>query len=159
MSLEAWANKWGVPPQALAELGAVLTSSAPKLPPPRVPPRSEADIVALARVNGSRAGMRLWRNNNGATYDNRGNFVRYGLANESKKLNDVLKSPDLIGWRPIDITIAHVGRRVAQFVGIECKAPGWRYSGNGRELAQQKFLTLIEQAGGHARFSCDGGVD
>jgi hypothetical protein len=159
MSLDAWAHKWGVPPQALVELGAVLTAEAPKLAPPRAVPRSEADIVALARVNASRAGMRLWRNNNGATYDAEGRFIRYGLANESKKLNDVLKSPDLIGWRSVDINITHLGRRMAQFVGIECKAPGWRYTGNGREVAQQKFLTLIEQAGGHARFSCDGGVE
>lgn len=159
MSIEAWAQRWGVPPQALAELGAYLTADAPKLAPPRAVPRSEADIVALARLNGSRAGMRLWRNNNGATYDGQGRFIRYGLANESERLNKALKSPDLVGWRTVVIDVAHVGRPMAQFVGIECKAPGWRYRGDGREVAQQKFLTLIETAGGHARFTCDGGVE
>ena len=158
MSIQAWAQRHGVSPQALAELGAALTAEAPLLAPPRAVPRSEADIVALARLNGSKAGMRLWRNNNGATYDSDGRFIRYGLANESKKLNDALKSPDLIGWRSVLIDITHVGRPMAQFVGVECKAPGWKYRGTGREVAQGKFLALIEAAGGHARFSCDGGV-
>ncbi len=47
---------------------------------------------------------RLWRNNSGAGKLQDGRFLRWGLGNESKKLNENLKSPDLVGYTTITIT-------------------------------------------------------
>jgi len=161
--LDIWAQKWNVPPHALAELSAALyTEAAPLLPPPRPAPKNEGDVVDRARSAASARGWRLFRNNVGATYDDRGNFIRYGLANDSARLNKAVKSSDLIGIRPLEITALHIGRVVGQFVAVECKAPGWTFpksGGNERERAQAKFLRIVEALGGHAVFSSTGGVE
>jgi hypothetical protein len=73
--------------------------------------------------------------------DERGVPVRYGLANESAKINKIVKSSDLIG-------ISSQG----QFLAIECKRPGWKYTGNEHEAAQLAFITFIHSMGGDAKF-------
>jgi len=74
--------------------------------------------------------------------DERGVPVRFGLGNDSARLNAVLKSSDLIG-------IAANGR----FVAIECKAPGWIGPRTPRERAQQAWIELIKRNGGYAGFA------
>jgi len=88
----------------------------------------------------------------GVLQDADGRPVRYGLANESKAQNQVLKSGDLIGWRSFTIEQRHVGARFAQFVSRECKKVDWTYSGSEREIAQFAWSTLVTRAGGDARF-------
>ena len=124
------------------------------------------------RLAASQQGLRLWRNNVGATPaaveyhcprchfegEAKQRVVRYGLANDSQQLNAVVKSSDLIGVMPRLITPELVGTTIGQFIAVECKRPGWRYTGKGREEAQQAYLAVVSGKGGLARFST-GGVD
>lgn len=118
-------------------------------------PVSEAAVQALVRLEAARKGVRLWRNNVGVLLDERGVPVRYGLANDSKRLNAVCKSGDLIGWRPLLVTPQHLGSTIAQFVSRECKHAGWKWTGNDHELAQQRWIDFVMADGGDAAF-CSG---
>lgn len=121
--------------------------------------RSEAWGQQQARLDIASQGALSWRNNVGATPAKcpdcgaKQQPVRYGLANDSQKLNEKIKSSDLILAIPRTITPDMVGQRIAQFGAVECKAPGWTYTGKGREAGQAAWLALINKAGGFAAFS------
>jgi hypothetical protein len=119
---------------------------------------SEAYAQSQVRLEAPTKGVTLFRNNVGVLTDINGRPVRFGLANDSKQLNEVLKSSDLIGWRPVLITPEHVGRTLAQFVSRECKAPGWKYTGTDRERAQKAWLDLVAAAGGDSAFATGPGT-
>ena len=102
---------------------------------------SEATLQAAIRAEAPRHGVYLWRNNSGVLQDGRGVPVRFGLGNDSSRLNAVLKSSDLIG-------IAPSGR----FVAIEVKKAGWRGPRTDRERAQAAFINLVRKQGGIAAF-------
>lgn len=157
--LDRWAAKWQVPPQALSELADAMHAAVHRLAPPHPKAKSEADVVDVARLEASRAGWRLFRNNVGAATDAAGNFIRYGLCNESKRQNEAIKSSDLIGIRPIVVHFGMVGQTVGQFVAVECKRPGWTPAKNDkREAAQAKFQAMITAKGGHAFFTSTGAM-
>ena len=113
---------------------------------------SETLVQSRVRLEASRKGLKLWRNNVGAIKDERGIPVRFGLANDTKKLNEKIKSGDLIGWRPVLITPAHVGSTLAQFVSRECKKPAWTYTGTAHEVAQLRWIQAVIADGGDAKF-------
>lgn len=152
MNLEQWAIKWGVPYEAIQDLrkqfGAINTD-----PVTPVRGNSEAAVQNEIRLEASKAGLRLWRNNVGAIKDERGVPVRYGLCNDNAQLNASLKSSDLIGIRPVLIQPHHVGVVIGQFVAREVKAPTWRYTATTREMAQLRFLELVTSLGGDACFA------
>lgn len=150
MSLDGWFKKWNVPYQAQQELRAVMGV----IPAPEVTggTGSEARVQSEVRLAAASAGFPLWRNNVGAMKDERGNFFRFGLANDSSRMNESLKSGDLIGVKPRFINPADLGKTIGQFVSYEVKAPGWRYTGTKREQAQLKWIELITSLGGDARF-------
>lgn len=149
--LSTWAARWRLPPAALIELAVVYDVPAPAAAP--AAPRSEAAVQAAVRVAASQQGMRLWRNNLGAYQDpDTRAWVRYGLANDSKQMNAVIKSSDLIGCRPRVIQAGDVGSLFGQFVAYEIKHGGWRYTGTDREAAQRRYLDLITTLGGEAAF-------
>ncbi len=152
-TLRTWAQVWGVGPHAMQDLYGRLTADV-SMPVPHgaQAPKSEADVQAALRREAADKGLLLLRNNVGALVDARGIPVRYGLANDSKAMNERIKSADLIGIRPLLITEEHVGRLVGQFVSREIKAPGWRYNPNDkREAAQMRWATLIASKGGDAQ--------
>lgn len=134
----------------MAELGTLLTTE------PIAGPGAEARAMSTVRLAASQAGWRVFRNNVGACYDAEGRFIRYGLANDSKRISDALKSSDLIGIRPFTVTTEWVGHTVGQFVALEVKRPDWTYRGTKREEAQLAFLTLVESLGGYGRFTTGG---
>ncbi len=165
MTYNEWARRH---PQAAAEL-AQITGQQPTTGHTC---GDESYAQPQARFAISRAGGMSWRNNVGATpakigthcprcsfhYEIAQRPVRYGLANDSHKLNDAIKSSDLIGIMPRLITSDMIDTVVGQFVAIECKRPGWLYTGKGRESAQQAYLALVSAKGGLAQFST-GEVD
>lgn len=115
---------------------------------------SESRIMSLVRLRAAELGRRLFRNNVGVLKDANGRPVRYGLANDSKDLNQRLKSADLVGWETIIITPDMVGQRVARFLSVECKAQGWRFNPNDpHEAAQMRWANMVNEAGGRAVFA------
>lgn len=157
VSLGAWAAKWSVPPEALAELRGIAHAAAPQ-PGADKSEQSEAWAQSAIRLEAARKGIYLWRNNVGAFQDpNTERWVRFGLANDSAPVNKRLKSSDLIGLRPFVIQPEHVGRLFGQFVAREVKEPGWTYRGDEREAAQQTFIHLVQTNGGDAAFATGPG--
>lgn len=161
MTFNEWVQR---NPQAAAEL-AQVTAQQPTIA--SASGFDEAYAQQQARFNISRAGGLSWRNNVGATpakvpyHCPRCHFegeveqriVRYGLANDSHQLNSVIKSSDLIGVMPRTITPGMVGTTIGQFIAVECKRPGWNYTGKGREVQQQAYHAVVMDKGGLAQFS------
>lgn len=157
MNLYQWAAKWGVGLAAVHDLERVL-GVLPRAPlDPDDAKFSESHVQSVVRLEAAAKGVLLWRNNVGALRDERGVPVRYGLANDSKALNAIVKSADLIGIRPITITPAHVGHRLGQFVSREVKAGDWVYTDTERERAQRAWAELITAKGGDACFATGPG--
>ena len=150
MNLQEWAIKWGVPAPALQELANST------IDPQWTPTGTQTEATALkeCRLDAARHGAILWRNNVGACVDERGNHIRYGIANESRQMNKNIKSSDLIGMQPVLVIPEMVGTVIGQFVAREVKKPGWQYTGTEREVAQCRFLELVISKGGDGRFTC-----
>lgn len=121
---------------------------------------SEAGSQQRARLTIAQQGAKSWRNNVGATpakcihCNGRLPVVRYGLSNESTKLNKKIKSSDLILAIPRLVTPQMVGTQIAQFGSVEVKKPGWKFNPNDEhEVAQLTWLNLTNEIGGYGRFS------
>ncbi len=142
-SLVQWARRHAVDQQALTELLLIL--AMPPAPPVNPTPQSETAAQAEIRLEAPRWGGVLWRNNVGALPDRTGVLVRYGLANDSAKLNKHVKSSDLIGFTPV--------QGVAVFTAIECKRADWVWHATAREIAQQRFHNVVRAGGGIAGFA------
>lgn len=116
--------------------------------------KSEAQVQAETRLKTSQqCGSRLFRNNVGAFKSPNGQWVRYGLANDSKQMNQEIKSSDLIGWTCIEITPDMVGRTVAVFTSIEVKEEGYKPSGKAKlehYQAQLRWCERVAEQGGIA---------
>lgn len=138
-----WAHDWGISQTAIHDLVGRMSPPVPGYPDSN---RSEAAVQVDVRLEASRKGIRLWRNNVGAIKTDTG-MIRFGLANDSKGMNDNIKSSDLIGIRP-----------GGQFVAREIKHAGWKYSGTDREQAQLKFIILVNSLGGDAGFATGEGT-
>lgn len=154
--LHDWSIRHHVSLQALQELHILLTSTV-VAPPDTVEGALETDVQARVRVAASQAGDVLWRNNSGVLKNERGVPVRFGLCNDSEKLNEHAKSSDLIGIRRVLVTPAHVGRTVGVFYAREVKRAGWRYTGTPREVAQLRFIEAVVAMGGDAGFATSEG--
>ena len=139
MDLHEWAKRWQIPHQAIRELQDQM-GVTPSLTAPE--PGNEASVVKKVRLEAARKGIILWRNNVGVATDTQGRVIRYGLANDSKRVNDSIKSSDLVGIKPD-----------GQFIARECKRPGWHFTGTPREIAQRKFIELVLVMGGDAEFT------
>lgn len=157
--LHTWALKWRIPFECLRDLQQTLGLYTPPLAPEAPEQgKSEAWAQSAIRLEASRKGVYLWRNNVGVLEDRTGRPVRYGLANDSKTLNETMKSADLIGIRPMVIELHHVGHTLGRFVSREVKEPGWQYTGTDREKAQANWMRLIVAAGGDACFATGEGT-
>lgn len=155
MTYQEWFNRWGhmLPPHAHAEFSQIARPDMHM----NVDDNGMSEAAAASRIihTGAREfGAALWRNNNGAFQDDRGVWVRYGLGNLSKRLNEKWKSSDYIGPTPVLIRPDHVGKRLGIFTAIETKAPGWKLTlGDKRGNAQAHFMNTVANLGGIAGFA------
>lgn len=164
MTFREWAARWNIPAQALAELAAC--SIVEPDPDSLVGGKTEAYVQSAVRLEAPEKGVFLWRNNVGAgslfkdadlcdacrmSMVHKKRPVRWGLANDSKRVNEAVKSGDLIGIRRIVIAPHMVGQVVGQFVSRECKREDWKYTGSEAELAQLAWATIINDNGGDAK--------
>lgn len=148
--LDQWAREWGIRAEAVTALRSTIISRTPCAK--MSANGGESSVQLAVRYEATKKGMRLWRNNVGFAMGGKGNVVRFGLANDSKRVNDYMKSHDLIGIRPELITPAHVGTTIGRFVSREVKRPGWKFTGTPREVAQLRWAELIIAMGGDACF-------
>ena len=156
MNLNEWAIKWRVPYEAVEDLRrsfGMITD-----PDVIIAGESEAAVQNRVRLEASRNGCRLWRNNVGATYTDDGSFIRYGLTNDSQQMNAKMKSSDLVGIKPLLIKSEHVGSVIGVFLAREIKEGGWNYTGTDREVGQLNFLKLVASLGGDAAFATGEGT-
>lgn len=161
MNLDDWARTWGIGPAAMADLRSRLQMDGHNpTPHPKRPEEgcSEARVEGLLLLEAAQKSVTLWRNNVGALLDARGVPVRYGLANDSKAMNEKIKSSDYIGIRPVLITPMHVGYTIGQFVARETKHGAWKYRGDAHEEAQLKFINYVLAQGGDAGFATGPGT-
>lgn len=108
----------------------------------------EKFIQESIQLESSKQNHKLFINSSGAFQDSTGRLVRFGLGNISKKSNAEYKSSDLIGFMPITITPEMVGKKVAVFIAAEVKKSNWKFNATDRELAQKKFLDVVNINGG-----------
>ncbi len=111
----------------------------------------ETDVNATIRIEGAKRGLILWRNNSGAFENKAGRWVRYGLANDSARVNDLLKSSDLVGV--LDAWWWGYPALRGIWTAVEAKPTGWHYTGRGREPAQLNYINLVRAYGGIALFA------
>lgn len=99
---------------------------------------TEARIQQETRLEASKLGVTLFRNNCGAYREPMtGRLIQYGVGNPG--------GSDLIGWTPLLITPDMVGRTVAIFTAVEVKTPTGRAT-----PAQINFIDAVTRAGGFA---------
>ena len=151
MNIHEWQTKWGVSNEAMAELRSSLVAETIAATSSKDSP--EGLVQAEIRMEAASKGCVLWRNNVGLAFDDSGNPIRFGLANDSSKMNKNIKSSDLVGIRPLLIEPHMVGQTVGQFLAREVKRGNWKYKGTAREQAQAKYLELVLSMGGDAAFA------
>lgn len=139
-ALGLWAQRHGVSALALAELKMLNTDAMTATDIEYG--SSESRVQSQLRLEAPKHGWSLWRNNSGAYQDDTGRVIRYGVANDSKQLNAVFKSSDLLGIGPN-----------GRFVAVEVKKPGWTKPSNDRERAQANFLGVVNKMGGIGMFA------
>ena len=106
------------------------------------PATSETDTLQRIRVRAAEMGYGMYRNNSGVLKNDAGTPVRYGLGNDSAKLNKVWKSGDLVGIGPGGV-----------FVMLDAKHPGWTAPNDDRSRAQWAAMLEIVNMGGLAFFA------
>lgn len=143
--LDQWAARHGVSQAAMLELQHLFNSN---VTPGEAGP-SEGAAQALIRLEAPKHGAMLWRNNSGALMDDDGRMVRFGLGNDSAKVNKGWKSSDLIGITPVHWQ----GYTFGVFTAVEVKRPGWKKPQNARDRAQLAFMTTVKAYGGRACFA------
>ena len=94
---------------------------------------TEAELLKKLMLDGSKLGLRLFRNQVGSYELKDGRWLTSGLC---------VGSSDLIGYLPVVITEAMVGRTVAVFVAVEAKGPTGRV-----RPEQQQFIDVVTKAG------------
>lgn len=143
--IKQWQLKHGISDQALYEFYKLFQPDGT----PHDDGKSESATSKTCELMSAKYGARIWRNNSGATMDENGRMIRYGLGNTSKRINDVMKSSDYIGFIPRKINADMVGQNIAQFAAFEMKKPGWKLiPSDKRGQAQAAFGSIVSNAGG-----------
>ena len=114
----------------------------------------ETPVQQRISLDAAQLGNVLWRNNVGSLPDRTGRWIRFGLANDSEKLNKKVKSSDHIGITPTIITQEMVGYMIGRFTAIESKKSDWVFNPNDEHtLAQLAYHDIVRHHGGLAGFA------
>lgn len=110
----------------------------------------EAEVSEDIRKMAGKIYIHLFRNNSGALVNPKTNIpVRFGLGNESAKLNKKTKSSDSIGWFGIQY-----GSKIAgKICSVESKREGWVFKGTDHEIAQKHWIDKVNEHGGLGMFA------
>lgn len=148
MTLLEWALKHRISPAAVRELcdTCLFLDDAPE----DAKPSLEGKVQKAIRLEYAQAGAFLFRNNRGAGKMESGNYVRYGLANDSKALGAAVKSADLIGFEPVMISGEMIGSTIARFLSVEVKREDYTFTADLEGIAQVKWAALVNSQGGRA---------
>ncbi len=108
----------------------------------------ETNVQALIRLAIGRAAI-MFRNNRGKGWIGKSGRTASGLVviEDARRIEFGLcnGASDLIGWTPVTVTPEMVGKTVAIFTAIECKA------GAGKPSDEQKrFIEHVQNDGGLA---------
>jgi hypothetical protein len=103
---------------------------------------AESKTTANIRLEASRRGAKLFRNQVGAYKNPEGQYVSTGLCPGSS---------DVIGWVPVVVTPDMVGKKIAVFCAIEVKDP----KKSTRKKNQKDFIAALLKDGGRAGFAHD----
>ena len=115
---------------------------------------SEALNQQTIRLAAPSYGARLWRNNVGACRTDDGRQLRFGLGNDSAKINAHFKSSDLIGIEPVVIQPWMVGMTIGQFLAVEVKSDDFvARESDQRYVGQRNFHNIVTSLGGRAMFA------
>jgi hypothetical protein len=148
-NMRAWADRHGIGEAALRELEAMISAGGRDQVAPDAVTRPGPDAARLAV---DQWGGMLLRNNSGVAKDPNGRPVRYGLGNDSARLNEVFKSSDYIGITPPGATCGP-----GRFLAVEWKPAGWRFMpGDLHSQGQANFLARVNQLGGIGIFATHG---
>jgi len=146
---DTWIKRWNIPEDAVNEL---FSMCQPSVTVERTG-ESEYSIQQKIRLASSVSGATLWRNNCGAAIDQTGRHIRYGLGNDSKRINEIFKTSDLIGITSVKMKPSDIGKTYGIFTAIEVKRGNWVWKNTKSEIAQNRFLLLVKQMGGFATFA------
>lgn len=113
----------------------------------------ETPITQRIRLDAPHIGAAMWRNNNGACLDSTGRMIRYGLGNDSARLNKLWKSSDLFGILSVTIQPEHVGRVAGIALACEVKPTNWTGALDDHTRAQAAFLQTVRDMGGIGFFA------
>lgn len=115
----------------------------------------EDEVQQRIRLEAPKINCWLLRNNSGAMESKDGRQIRFGLGNDSKRLNDNFKSSDLIGITPVLITKEMVGTTIGVFTAVEVKRSEFKATKklDDREAAQNNFIQWVRSRGGIAGFA------
>ncbi len=114
--INTWAARWNIPNFMLKDL---RKSYQYVIIPKNQKILSESAAQQDIRLAAPYRGLTLWRNNSGALMDiESGRLVRFGLGNDSQKMNRNIKSSDLVGISTKIITPDMVRKSVAIFTSI-----------------------------------------
>lgn len=116
---------------------------------------NESSVAQRVALEAARLGILLMRNNVGVAIDQNGRHIRYGLMNESSKINEQFKSSDYIGPTPVRCYVEGIGWTVlGVFTAIETKESNWKFSqSDKRAVAQANFHDIVRKYGGFAGFA------
>lgn len=150
--IEEWASAWGLPGMALADLRSRLAAQSR---PNGTDQGGMSEAAVLSRWSLASAAdpdLLTWRNNVGACEATNGRVIRYGLANDSKAMNEIVKSADKIGIKRHLVRPCDVGRHLGLFVSVEFKRQDWKMPAapDPHTRAQLNWAATISAYGGIA---------
>lgn len=123
----------------------------------------ESSVAQRVLYEAAKCDINLMRNNSGAgaVTDDYGveRHIRWGLMNESKKQNELIKSSDYIGITPVNAYVELPGLapgwyRLGVFTAVETKPSDWSFrQSDKRAVAQLAFHDMVRGYGGFAGFA------